>query len=59
MKACKTVFPVSEEREIPSGGHDAAFGPVFTDDVMAEIKSQSMAGCLLCAIDEWAEEDWE
>jgi hypothetical protein len=59
METCRTVLPVSEESEIPTVGHNAAFDPLFTDAVVTEIKKQSTAGCLLCAIDEWAEEDWE
>jgi hypothetical protein len=59
MEYSEMVLPVSEERELPASGQNASFESVVTDAVLAEIKKQSTGGCLLCAIDEWAEEDWE
>lgn len=50
---------MSKERELPSGRHKARFEGLVTDAVLAEIRKQSTGGCLLCAIDDWAEEDWE
>jgi hypothetical protein len=59
MECCRTVLPISQEREISTRNQNASFESVITDAAMDEIKKQSTGGCLLCAIDEWAEEDWE
>jgi hypothetical protein len=53
------VLPVSQKPELPASRQNASFESLVTDAVLGEIKKQSTAGCLLCAIDEWAEEDWE
>ena len=37
----------------------APLDPVLTDAVLSELKEQSTAGCLLCAMDEWDGEDWD
>jgi len=59
MECCRTVLPVTEEREFPPLRRDLSFDSLVTDAVLAEIKKQSTAGCLLCALEEWAEEDEE
>ena len=58
MKVGETLLPASQERELPESGRNASEF-LITDAVLAEIKKQSTGGCLLCAIDDWAEEDWE
>ena len=34
-------------------------GSVLTDAALDEIKKQSVAGCLLCSLEELDEEEWE
>jgi hypothetical protein len=58
MKLRETLLPASQERELPESGHNASEF-LITDAVLAEIKKQSTGGCLLCVIDNWAEDDWE
>ena len=58
MKVGETLLPASHEHDLPETGHSASEF-LITDAVLAEIKKQSTGGCLLCAIDAWAEEDWE
>jgi hypothetical protein len=59
MEVDETLLPARQERELPKSRHNALSEFLITDAVLAEIKKQSTGGCLLCAIDEWAEEDWE
>jgi hypothetical protein len=59
MEFSATVLPASQEREVSMSDRNASFEPVLTDAALDEIKKQSTAGCLLCAINEWAEDDWE
>lgn len=59
MKVEETRLQARQERELPENRHKALSEFLITDAVLAEIKQQSTGGCLLCAIDEWAEEDWE
>ena len=32
---------------------------VVTDSALSELKSQAMAGCVLCFLDAWDEEEWD
>ncbi len=32
---------------------------LLTDEALSELKKQAPAGCLLCSLDEWAEEEWD
>jgi hypothetical protein len=59
MKVGERLLPASQERELPENRHNTLSEFLITDAVLAEIKKQSTGGCLLCAIDALAEEDWE
>ncbi|MGI8958383.1 MAG: hypothetical protein ACR2IV_01200 [Bryobacteraceae bacterium] len=50
---------MEEEPQVSVPNQSASFEYLITDAVLEEIKKQSTGGCLLCAIDEWAEGDWE
>lgn len=37
----------------------ASVASLWTETVVSELKAQSIAGCLLCSLEEWDEEDEE
>lgn len=39
--------------------HHSFVDSVLTDAVLEKLKEQSTAGCLLCSLEEWDEEDWD
>lgn len=59
MEKGKAPGLVNPEAQGRVGDQCPAKEPFLNDAVLAEIKRQSTAGCLLCAFEEWAEEDWD
>ncbi len=59
MKVTEDRLPVDSAGQCRYGESGPLNGPFISDAVLAELKKQSTAGCLLCAFDERDAEDWE
>lgn len=53
--ACCSRLDPSDTRE----HRHSVGGFVLTDAVLAQLKKDSSAGCLLCSLESWDDEDWD
>ena len=53
----RDCLPVDDNRELAH--HRSSADSILTEAAVMELKKQAPAGCLLCSVEEWDEEDWD